>query len=479
MHSNPSPEPPPADPAIEAAFASAHHASRSAPIPGLATRRARLRALREALRRHETTLVAAADADFGGRSADETRLLELLPVASAIRYCERRVGRWIQPRRRHIAWYFLPARVQVHYQPLGLVGIIAPWNYPFNLSLTPLAFALAAGNRALLKLSEFTPRTAAAVAALLADAFPDGAAAVVTGGPDAGRAFSRLPFDHLMFTGSGAVGRQVMRAAADHLCPVTLELGGKSPALIDDDARPAAVAASLAFGKGLNSGQTCVAPDYLLVPRPMLPAITAALQTAFTARWPRIAGNPDWTALIHPAQQQRIAALLDEIRGRCPIIPLHPGEPGPNHGDRRHGPCLVIDPPPGCRLLTEEIFGPLLPVIPYDSFDEALAIINGRDRPLALYYFGHRRDRQRRVLAETRSGGICFNECLLQAALDDAPFGGVGPAGMGNYHGEEGFRTFSHARTLLAKGRFSSTPLVHPPYAARPWTRLLTRWFGA
>jgi len=371
----------------------------------------------------------------------------------------------MKSRRRSVGLAFQPASARVHYQPLGVVGVIVPWNYPLFLAIGPLTGALAAGNRVMLKLSETTPATGRLLKDLLESVFPTDMVCVVLGEADVGEAFSRLPFDHLLFTGATSIGRHVMRAAADNLTPVTLELGGKSPAIVSASVPLADAAERIAFGKTLNAGQTCVAPDYVLVPRARISGFIDAYRDAVRRFYPQITGNPDYTAIISPRHLARLNGYLDDARRQgARVTSLYPDETPP---DRRLPPLVLENVTDAMQVMQDEIFGPLLPVVPYDQIDDAIAYINQRPRPLALYYFGYERGEQRRVLDTTHSGGACLNDTLLHVAQDDLPFGGVGPSGMGHYHGYEGFQTFSKAKGVLAKQRLNLARLIYPPYGKR------------
>jgi len=447
---------------LEATFAAQRKAFTGNPMPPAAQRRQWLKSLREALLADQQQLIEAIDTDFSGRSADETLLAELLPSVQGIRHAERHLRRWMRPARRAVGLAFQPASARVLYQPLGVVGIIVPWNYPLFLAIGPLTCALAAGNRVMLKLSEATPASAQALKTLLERVFPEDLVSVVLGEVAVGQAFARLPFDHLLFTGATSVGRQVMLAAAQNLTPVTLELGGKSPAIVSASVPLDAAAERIAFGKTLNAGQTCVAPDYVLVPRERLEAFSDAYSDAVHRFYPRIADNPDYSAIINPRQLQRLQQLLDDARAKgARVVDLYPDEP---RQGRRLPPHLLLQVNDDMHVMQDEIFGPLLPLVPYDSLDDALAYINQRPRPLALYYFGYARAEQEHVLQHSHSGGVCLNDTLLHVAQDDLPFGGIGPSGMGHYHGHEGFLTFSKAKAVLAKQRLNAARLIYPPY---------------
>ncbi|WP_060513574.1 coniferyl aldehyde dehydrogenase [Pseudomonas sp. NBRC 111124] len=447
---------------MEATFAAQRQAFTGNPMPPAAQRRQWLKSLREALLADQQTLIEAIDADFSGRSADETLLAELLPSVQGIRHAERHLQRWMRPSRRAVGLAFQPASARVLYQPLGVVGIIVPWNYPLFLAIGPLTGALAAGNRVMLKLSEATPASGAALKALIERVFPEDLVSVVLGEVEVGQAYARLPFDHLLFTGATSIGRQVMLAAAQNLTPVTLELGGKSPAIVSANVPLAAAAERIAFGKTLNAGQTCVAPDYVLLPRERLNDFADAYRDVVQRMYPRIADNPDYSAIINPRQLQRLQHLLDDARSKgAQVLDLYPDEP---RQGRRLPPHLLTRVNDSMQVMQDEIFGPLLPLVPYHHLDEALAYINQRPRPLALYYFGYDRSEQQHVLQHSHSGGVCLNDTLLHVAQDDLPFGGVGPSGMGHYHGYEGFQTFSKAKAVLAKQRLNAARLIYPPY---------------
>ncbi|MCQ4306818.1 coniferyl aldehyde dehydrogenase [Pseudomonas stutzeri] len=445
---------------LQPLFERQRSAFQAQPSPGAEDRLQWLEALHDLLARHQQPLIEAISEDFGNRSADETRLAEIMPSLHGIRYAKRRLRKWMKPSRRSVGLAFQPASAKVVYQPLGVVGIIVPWNYPLYLAIGPLIGALAAGNRVMLKMSESTPATGQLLKELLAQIFPDEQVAVILGEAETGIAFSQLPFDHLLFTGSTSIGRQVMRAAAENLTPVTLELGGKSPAIVSADVPLADAAERIAFGKTLNAGQTCVAPDYVLVPRQRIEGFVDAYRDAVRRFYPQLTDNPDYTSIINPRQHARLQGYLDDAQTKgARLLPLF------DQGQQRRMPhCVVLDVSDDMQLMQDEIFGPLLPIVPYDEPDQALAYINARPRPLALYYFGYDKAEQRRVLRHTHSGGVCLNDTLLHVAQDDLPFGGVGPSGMGHYHGHEGFLTFSKAKGVFIKQRFNAARLIYPPY---------------
>ncbi|MNF65143.1 Coniferyl aldehyde dehydrogenase [compost metagenome] len=440
------------------------------PMPSLEQRRNRLSALKGALLAHKQPLCDALALDYGQRSDYDSLVADILPCVMQINYSLKRLKGWMKPARRHPGLLLAPARVEVHYQPLGVIGIMVPWNFPVMLSLGPLIGAIAAGNRAMIKLSEFTPHTNAVLRTLLAQVFGDDEVVVIEGDAGLAAAFSTLPFDHLLFTGSTAVGRRVMAAAAPQLTPLTLELGGKSPCLIAPDMPLALAVERMIFGKSLNAGQICVAPDYVLLPRGQEQGFIEAYQTHFRRLYPKGLDSPDYGSIINAAQYERLTAWLAEAKQAGAQV--HPcASPARDDGARRLVPHLLTEVPGHCQLMQQEIFGPLLPLVPYDSIEEAIAYVAARPRPLALYLMSLDETLQSRLIRETHAGGMAINECLFQVAADDAPFGGIGPSGMGHYHGHEGFLTFSKAKTVLRRGRFSAGTLIHPPY--RRWYQRL------
>jgi coniferyl-aldehyde dehydrogenase len=454
-----------ADAATEAAaparlFTMQRLADRRDGPPERPQRLAALKALADTLRANKDAIAQAISADFGHRAAQETLLAELVPTLAAIRNTRKHLARWMQPERRRVSLSGQPGRAWVEYQPLGCVGIIAPWNYPLLLSAGPLVDALAAGNRVILKPSEMTPQFSALLARLLADAIDPAQVTVATGGPAVAQALCTLPLDHLLFTGSARVGREVMRAAAENLTPVTLELGGKSPAILCRDYDVAAAAKTIAFGKFFSAGQTCIAPDYALVPDEHLDAFATAVLGQARAMYPTVAGNPDYSAIISDHHHERLHALLQEAEaGGARLLRLDDA-----YAERRVGPTVVLNPPLDGALMQEEIFGPILPVIGYRQLAEAISFVNVRPRPLALYPFTNDPAKLSALLGRTVSGGVSINSVLLHCIQDNLPFGGIGPSGMGAYHGRDGFRRLSHARAMYKAGRFSGFTLLAPPY---------------
>lgn len=445
-------------------------ASRTAPSQDAVVRRALLERLATLIHTYADGFSRAISDDFGGRSLDETRFLEIVPTMRAIRYAQKHVARWMRDERRPVDWVFQPAQAWVRHEPLGVVGIVSPWNYPIILSLGPLIDALAAGNRVMLKPSELTPRFSALLAEAIATHFPADQVTVAIGGVETAKDFTALPFDHLLFTGSTAVGRQVMRAAADHLTPVTLELGGKSPAFIAPDYPLDKAAASVTFGKFVNAGQTCIAPDYALVPWAERERFARAVLDAAQRAYPTVAGNSDYSAVL-PRQRARLLAAVEEARAAGATI-LNYADNDPE----KIAPTVVIDPPLDGSLMREEIFGPVLPVIGYHNMDEAIALMNERDRPLALYCFSNIRKVQQMVMDRVPSGGVTLNGTLLHIAQDALPFGGLGASGMGAYHGHEGFLRMSHSRAVHKVGPVNVFERLGPPW--RPLARFIAQWLS-
>jgi coniferyl-aldehyde dehydrogenase len=435
------------------------------PLPTASERLDNLQRLKKALLAHQEQFCEAIDRDFNGRSRDETLIAEVIPSVEGINYAMKNLKGWMQPERRSVSMLFQPASNKVYYQPKGVVGIIVPWNYPLYLAIGPLVAALAAGNRAMIKMSEFTPHTSALLSNLIEATFPRDLVAVINGEADVAADFSARPFDHLLFTGSTTVGRLVMKAASENLTPVTLELGGKSPAIVSSDVPVEDAAERIAFGKALNAGQTCVAPDYVLCPSDRINAFVDAFQDAMARMYPTLRDNSDYTAIINDRQYQRLQEYLADARSKgAQVIEVNPAGEHFEEGCRKMPITLLLNPTEDMKVMQDEIFGPLLPVVASKGLEEAMAFINSRPRPLALYYFGYGRDEQKRLLAGTHSGGVCINDALMHVAQDDLPFGGIGDSGMGHYHGKEGFLTFSHARAVFSKQKINSGKLVYPPY---------------
>ncbi len=430
-------------------------------------RKDRLRRLLGLLQDNAGAFETAISADFGHRSVHETRFAEALVVEAGIKLALRRIDHWMRPKRIPSAWHFWPGSNRLIPQPLGVAGIVSPWNYPLQLTLAPLVGALAAGNRTMLKPSELVPQFSSVLAAAVGKRFDAAEVAVIEGGPAVSQAFAALPFDHLLFTGSARVGRLVAEVAARNLTPITLELGGKSPPIIDRSADVAAAAHRIAIGKLLNAGQTCIAPDYVLCPRDAQDTFVTHYFKSVTALYGTDPHNPDYTSIVTEAHYDRLEGLLSDATAKGGRIDRQVEDISVWQSLRKFPPCLVLSTTDEMWVRQEEIFGPILAVIPYDQEDEAIAYVNGRDRPLALYWFGADRHARDRILQETVSGGVTINDCLLHLAQEHQPFGGVGASGMGAYHGKWGFRTFSKEKPVFNRGRVSATVLLQPPYGRK------------
>ncbi len=462
--------PPPAsaadveDSALASRFAAMLQASRAEPVAAWPLRRARLAGLGAMLRQNRLAFGKAIAQDFGQRPQAETDMAEIFPALAEIRHALRHGKGWAKRRPVGVGLPFLPARAAILPRPLGLVGIVVPWNYPLFLAVGPLVSALVAGNRAMVKLSEHAPAFAEVFSAAIAARFDPDVVSVVTGGAQTAARFTTLPFDHLVFTGSTAIGRHVMAAAAANLTPLTLELGGKSPALVAPDADPGFAAAAIMRGKLLNAGQTCIAPDYVLVPRERQSAFIAAAKAWVDRHYPALGRNPDYSAIINAAQFARLAdALRVAAENGATLHPLSDAAPDP---ERRLMPPVIVTDAAG-PLADEEIFGPILPVLPYDSLREAVAHIAARPRPLAFYPFTNDPETRALLLATVTAGGVTVNDTLFHVAQPGLPFGGIGASGMGAYHGEAGFRRLSHLMPVFEQAKMNGAGLLAPPYGRR------------
>src|SRR3984893_17922097 len=437
----------------------------ASPLPNKGERRQRLELLKRSLLSYRDVLAAAESRDFGGHSLDEVMLAEIFPLIEALNAAIKHVGRWMKPSKRRVALPMLPSRAQVIYQPLGVVGVVTPWNYPLLLSVGPLINILAAGNRSMIKMSEYTPATAQVLRTMLAEVFPADQVAVVT--DDTGvlaEEFVRLRFDHLVFTGSGRVGRLVMRAAADNLVPVTLELGGESPGSIGQDAPLDVAAERICWGKSLKSGQSCTAPDYVLCPRGHIAQFVDAYRACYSRMFPALRDNPDCTSIINDGHYRRLQQLIEDAKAKgARVEEVNPALENLS-GTRKLPVALVLDATDSMRITHEEIFGPILPILAYDRIEDAIDYVNHRPRPLALYLFSFDHALQRCVAATTHSGAVSFNDTMTHAGISDLPFGGIGESGMGHYHGYEGFLAFSKAKGIFYKGRFNSGRQIYAPY---------------
>lgn len=449
---------------LKSIFIEQKQAYQKQPYLSLADRLNDLQRLKKALLDYQNPIITAISEDFATRSKDDTKLGDILPTVLAINYTLKHLKKWMKPAKRHVGLLFQPAKAFVMYQPLGVVGIVTPWNYPVFLSIGPLITALAAGNRAMIKMSEFTPATNKVITKMLQEVFPSNKVVVIDGGAGVAVEFTQLAFDHLLFTGSTRVGKMVMAAAAQNLTPVTLELGGKSPTLIADDIDINDAVSRFILAKTLNAGQTCVAPDYVLCPDNKVTELINACQKQFSAMYPNFSSNQDYGSIINEQQYTRLKAwLVDAKEKGAEIISLaESSEISSAHG--KIPLTLVTNVNDEMTLMQEEIFGPILPIVSYSSLTEAIDYINNRPRPLALYLCSHDQDIQETVLTQTHAGGVCINDAAIQVAQDDMPFGGIGPSGMGHYHGHEGFLTFSKAKSVLVKGKLNTSKIAFPPY---------------
>ena len=457
------------DLAIPAEFQMRFDAQRGAfikaPEQSRTERLADLKALSRLLKENQSAIVAAIDADYGGRSEFETMFGEMFASLDGLRDAQKRLARWMRPRRRSVDALLYPgARNRLIPQPIGVVGVIVPWNYPIFLSFGPLTGALAAGNRVMVKMSENSRRLAELLSEISPKYLPEDKLAFFADGGGRGPAFSSLPFDHLFFTGSGTTGRAVMANAARNLTPVTLELGGKSPAIVAPGYPIETAAERILWAKTFNAGQTCVAVDYAFLPRGTEDEFVSHCRRLFAKRYPDING-PDFTSIIDRRSYDRLAATLDDARLKgARLVNLAEGQ-APDKSKRRLPPHIVLNVTPEMELMRREIFGPILPILTYDEPQEVVDAINARDRPLALYPFVRDAAMRRFLIANTRSGGVSVNDAILHVVQHDLPFGGVGPSGMGHYHGREGFETFSKLRPVFEEGWISAVQtFMQPPY---------------
>jgi coniferyl-aldehyde dehydrogenase len=437
----------------------------AAPYPNWEKRKANIIKLRDAILGHEKEFVEAISKDFGHRAIEDTLISEFLVLQGGFSHALKHTPKWMKTRKAPTALQYKPGSNRVVPQPLGVVGIISPWNYPLQLAIMPLIGALGAGNRAMLKPSEYTPRMADLLKRVISGAFDENEIYVATGGVDIASAFSALPFDHLVFTGSTNVGRIVAQAAAKNLTPVTLELGGKSPVIIDESANLDLTLPRLVNAKLLNAGQTCVAPDYLLAPENKIKSVSDAIIRTAEKMYPAFAGNDDYTSIIADTHYSRLQDLLEDAENKGANIQTAGNDDKQLLAKERRVPLTVVtNTTPDMKIMQEEIFGPLLPIVAAENLDESLKYVQSHERPLALYWFGEDKAKQDHVLKHSHSGGVSINECAWHVVQEDIPFGGVGPSGMGAYHGEAGFESFSHMKGVFIQSRFSQGKQLHPPY---------------
>ncbi|TXD97696.1 coniferyl aldehyde dehydrogenase [Psychrobacter frigidicola] len=446
---------------LQTQFSRLHTISRTKPILDWATRATQLDNLEAMLSDNQTGLAKAISADFGHRSVSETQFAELFPSFTGITHAKKHGKAWMKTRRASISPLYLPAHNEIQPQPLGVVGIIVPWNYPLYLAIGPMIDALTAGNRVMIKMSESAPQFAEAFAKAVAHYFSSDMVCVVLGEVDIAEAFSKLPFDHLLYTGSTAVGKKIMAAAAPNLTPVTLELGGKSPVIVLDDANLDSVVNRIMMGKTLNAGQTCIAPDYVLIPRQHHQRFISLAKAWMQEHYPNIANNQDYTHIINDEQFERVQGYLQKL----PKDSVHPlTEVAINTETRLMPPVIITEPALDSDLMQNEIFAPILPLIHYETLDDAIQFINARPRPLALYVFGNNDRAIEKVRNHTVSGGVCINEVIVHVAQHDLPFGGVGHSGMGAYHGKAGFERLSHMKPVFVQAKINGMNLLLPPY---------------
>ncbi len=437
------------------------------PLPTAEERIQHLKGLKNSIIQNRFKIAEAIDKDFGNRSTEETFLAEVLGGIEAINFSCRKIKKWMKPSRRMPSYLFLPARAKVYSQPLGVIGIIVPWNYPFYLMISPLIGALAAGNRVIVKMSRHSPNTAALLKIMMGEIYPEDQVAIFSGQDISGQEFTKKPWDHLLFTGSTAAGKDVMRAASANLSPVTLELGGKSPALIGNEVSITGAAEKIAWGKTFNAGQTCVAPDYALCPQGRIDQFVDAFQKSINSMYHSLKDNPDYANIENNQQYEQLQKLLADANTKgAQIIEINPA--GEDFSNTRKMPIyIILNVTADMDIMNNEIFGPILPVVPYDTFDDAVKYINDHPRPLALYYFGSKRENIEHIISHTHSGGVLVNDTIAHVAQNDLPFGGIGQSGMGQYHGREGFQTFSKAKSVFFKPQFNSAKLFYPPYGRK------------
>ncbi len=422
------------------------------------------------LKKHGTALSEAMAADFGHRSLDQSKMTDIDGAIGPLEHAKKNVRKWMRPEKRKVMFPLgiFGARGRIEYQPLGVIGCISPWNFPVQLTFAPLAGIFAAGNRTMIKPSEFTTQTSELMKTAFAEEFDEEEVAVLTGGPDVGGAFSRLPFDHLLFTGATSIAKHVMRAAAENLVPVTLELGGKSPVIIGRSADMELAATNIMAGKTMNAGQICLAPDYVFLPEESRDEFVEHARNSVAKMFPDIKDNPDYTSIVNERHYDRLNGYLDDAREKgANVVEINPAnEDFSQQEHHRIPPTIVLDPSDDMKIMQDEIFGPLLPVKQYTDVQETIDYVNDHDRPLGLYYFGQDNGEENKVLTHTTSGGVTVNDVIMHVAQEDLPFGGVGPSGMGSYHGYDGFKNFSHAKSIYSQSKTVSklAAAMRPPY---------------
>ncbi|MES1990221.1 MAG: coniferyl aldehyde dehydrogenase [Pseudomonadota bacterium] len=421
---------------------------------------------------NQKDIAEALASDFGHRSHEQTLLTDVMGSIGPLKHAKKHLREWMKPEKRKVQFplNLLGAKARVEFQPLGVVGIISPWNFPINLTWTPLAGVFSAGNRAIIKPSEFTPATSELMARMIRSVYDETEVAVVTGGPAVGEAFARQPFDHLLFTGATSIAYHVMRAAAENLVPLTLELGGKSPVIISKSAKMDDAAAKVMTGKTLNAGQICLAPDYVFVPESRVDEFVTEATKSVKKMFPTLKDNPDYTSIINQRHYDRINGYVEDARAKgAKIVEINPAnEDMSQQQAHKIAPTLIVNPTDDMKVMQDEIFGPVLPIKTYKDISEVLGYVNGHARPLGLYYFGEDAGEERVVLDRTTSGGVTVNDVIMHVSMEDLPFGGVGPSGMGAYHGKDGFRTFSHAKAVYVQTKVKMvSEMFRAPYGAK------------
>ena len=462
-----------AKPDLQAILATQRSAFNAARPEDLSVRKDRIKRAIALLVDHKDELCDAMSEDFGSRSREQSKLTDIMGTVNFGKYCLKQLDGWARPDKRHVQFplNLLGAKAEVRYEPKGVIGILSPWNFPVNLSFGPLMQVLAAGNRCMIKPSEFTEAASELSRELTAKYFDQAEVAFVTGGPDVAQEFSGLKFDHLVFTGSTATGQKVMEAAAKNLVPVTLELGGKSPVVLGKSADFTRAGERIAMGKMMNAGQICLAPDYLMVPEEQEEGAIAAVELGARTMYPTLLDNDDYASIVTDKHFERLQDLVSDARDKgAEVMEINPANEDFSNTNSRKMPLTILrGVTDDMQAMQEEIFGPVLPVKTYKAVDEAVDYINERDRPLGLYYFGSDSAEREQVLSRTISGGVTVNDVIFHVSMDDLPFGGVGPSGIGSYHGPEGFREFSHARSVYTQPKIDVAGLAgfKPPYGEK------------
>ncbi|MEG9861045.1 MAG: coniferyl aldehyde dehydrogenase [Parvularculales bacterium] len=428
---------------------------------------------------NQSEIAEAISSDFGHRSSEMSLLTDVMGSVGPLKHAKENIHRWVKPEKRkpQFPLNLMGAKARVEYQPLGCIGVISPWNFPVNLTFAPLAGIFAAGNRCMIKPSEYTPASSELMRRMFSEAYDETEVTVITGGPETGEAFSRLPFDHLLFTGATSVARHVMRAASENLVPVTLELGGKSPVIISDSADMEDAAARVMNGKTMNAGQICLAPDYVFVPKGEGDNFVREATRSVESMFPTLKDNPDYTSVINQRHYDRLRGYLEDADSKgAKLVEINPAkEDFSQQATHKIPPTIVLNPTDDMKVMQDEIFGPVLPVKEYQSVDEAIDYVNDHDRPLGLYYFGRNETEERKLLDRTTSGGVTLNDVIMHVSMEDLPFGGVGPSGMGSYHGVDGFHTFSHAKAVYVQSKFKMVAeMFRPPYGEKTRKRIAT-----